>query len=162
MGIGKTTVGGELARRLGWTFVDTDSLIESKSNMTIREIFDWFGEPRFRELEAEVIGAEATQGQRILSLGGGAFLQPRNQQLLLERTTVVYLAAPWSHIVRSIQRLKNSRPLLRGRSNADLEAMLASRHPGYDQAHVRVSVPGRTPAQVASRVLELLGLLVRP
>ncbi|HLY67886.1 MAG TPA: shikimate kinase, partial [Chloroflexota bacterium] len=98
MGIGKTTVGGELSRRLEWPLVDTDSEIETRSNMTIREIFDWFGEPRFRELEQEVIRSEASQSRRILSLGGGAFMQEANRNLLLERCTVIYLAAPWSHI----------------------------------------------------------------
>jgi shikimate kinase len=160
MGVGKSTVGGELARRLGWPLLDTDHEIESRSNMTIREIFDWFGEPRFRELESEVIATEAKRQRRILSLGGGAFLQPANERLLLERCSVVYLAAPWSHITRTIHRLKNSRPLLRGRSNAELEKLFDARHPGYDKAHVRVAVPGRSPAQVASRALELLGLLV--
>src|SRR5581483_11419954 len=75
MGIGKTTVGGELSRRLEWPFIDTDSDIETRSNMTVREIFDWFGEARFRELEHEVIAAEAHQARRVLSLGGGAFIQ---------------------------------------------------------------------------------------
>ena len=159
MGIGKTTVGGELARRLRWPLLDTDSEVQSRSNMTIREIFDWFGEPRFRELEREVIVAEAAQRRRILSLGGGAFLQEANRELLLERCTVVYLAAPWSHISRTLPRLKNTRPLLRGRSPAELEQLLATRHPVYDQAHVRVAVPGRRPPEVAGRVLELAGYL---
>lgn len=158
MGIGKTTVGGELSRRLGWPLLDTDGEVETRSNMTVREIFDWFGEPRFRELEHEVIAAEAAQQQRILSLGGGAFIQEANRRLLLERCTVVYLAAPWSHISRSIQRLKNTRPLLRGRSNAELQQLFDSRHPAYNQAHIRVSVLGRRPNEVADRVVELAGL----
>jgi len=162
MGIGKTTVGGELSRRLGWPLLDTDSEVETRSNMTIREIFDWFGEPRFRELEHEVIAAEAAQRRRILSLGGGAFLQDANRELLLSRCTVVYLAAPWSHVSRTIQRLKNTRPLLRDRSPAELEALFTTRHPFYDQAHVRVSVPGRRPPEVASRALELVGLSEAP
>ncbi len=160
MGIGKTTVGGELSRRLGWTVLDTDREVEAHSNMTIREIFDWFGEPRFRELEHEVIAAEAGHTRLIMSLGGGAFIQDANRELLLERCTVAYLAAPWSHVSRTIQRIKNTRPLLRGRSLSELEQLLASRHPFYDQAHVRVSVPGRNPSQVAGRLLELLDLAV--
>jgi shikimate kinase len=161
MGIGKTTVGGELSRRLRWPLLDTDSQVETRSNMTIREIFDWFGEPRFRELEREVIAAEAARERRILSLGGGAFIQEANRTLLLERCTVVYLAAPWAHVSRTIQRLKNTRPLLRDRSIADLQQLFDSRHPFYDQAHLRVSVPGRRPAQVADRLLELAGLTSR-
>ena len=158
MGIGKTTTGGELSRRLGWAFVDTDSEVETRSNMTIREIFDWFGEPRFRELEQEVIASEVKRRKRILSLGGGAFVRDANRELLLQRCTVIYLAAPWSHIARSVPRLKNTRPLLRDRSLAELEALFNSRHPFYDQAHLRVAVPGRNPGQVAARVLELSGL----
>jgi shikimate kinase len=158
MGIGKTTVGGELSRRLSWPLLDTDSEVETRSNMTIREIFDWFGEPRFRELEHEVIAAEAAQRRRILSLGGGAFVQDANRELLLARCTVLYLAAPWSHVARTIQRLRNTRPLLRGRSPQELQELFAARHPFYDQAHARVSVPGRRPAEVATRALELIGL----
>jgi len=158
MGIGKTTVGGELSSRLGWLFLDTDSLIETRSNMTVREIFDWFGEARFRELESEVVTVESARPQRILALGGGAFIQPANRDLLLERCVVVYLAAPWSHVSRSIHRLKNTRPLLRDRSLTQLHELFDARHTAYDQAHVRVSTPGRNPAQVANRILELIGL----
>ena len=158
MGIGKTTVGGELSRRLRWPLLDTDHEVEARSNMTIREIFDWFGEPRFRELEHEVIAREAARRRRILSLGGGAFMQDANRELLLARCTVVYLAAPWPYTSNRLHRLRNTRPLLRGRSAADLEQLFASRHPFYDQAHVRVSVPGRRPHEVATRALELLGL----
>ena len=158
MGIGKTTVGRELARRLGWSFVDTDAAVETTSNMTIREIFDWFGEPRFRELEHEVISTEITRPRRILALGGGAFIQASNRDLLLECCTVVYLAAPWGHFAHSIHRLKNSRPLLRGRPMPELEQLFHTRHSLYDGAHVRVAVPGRRPPEVAARVIELTGL----
>ena len=160
MGIGKTTVGGQLSRRLDWPLLDTDNEVETRSNMTIREIFDWFGEPRFRELEHEVIAAEAGSKRRILSLGGGAFIQENNRRVLLQRCVVVYLSAPWSYVSRSVQRLKNTRPLLRGRTLDELEQLFLSRHPFYDQAHVRVSVPGRKPPEVAARILELLGLVV--
>jgi shikimate kinase len=155
MGVGKTTVGAELSRRLGWPLLDTDSEIESRSNMTIREIFDWLGEPHFRELEQQVIESEAVREKRILSLGGGAFMPERNRQLLLTACTVVYLAAPWSYLRPAVQRLKNTRPLLRSSSPAELEKLFNTRHPVYNQAHVRVSVPGRTPAEVATRILEL-------
>ncbi|HEX6512410.1 MAG TPA: shikimate kinase [Chloroflexota bacterium] len=158
MGIGKTTVGDELSRRLGWPLVDTDSEVETRSNKTIREIFDWFGEPRFRELEHDVIAAETKKDRRVLSLGGGSFVQANNRELLLRHCTVVYMAAPWSYIARHVQRLRNTRPLLRGRSPAELQQLLVSRHPFYDQAHVRVAVPGRGAVQVAGRILELLGL----
>jgi shikimate kinase len=162
MGIGKTTVGGELSRHLHWPLVDTDSRIESQSNMTIREIFDWLGEPHFRDLERELITKESRHGKRVLSLGGGAFVHSVSQQLLLERCTVVYLAAPWSHVARLVNRLKNTRPLLRDRSLPELRQLFETRHAIYDAAHIRVSVPGRRPAEVARRIMELAGLTAPP
>ncbi|MBV8087937.1 MAG: shikimate kinase [Chloroflexi bacterium] len=162
MGIGKTTVGGELSRRLRWPLVDTDSRIESQSNMTIREIFDWLGEPHFRDLERELITTESGHGRCVLSLGGGAFVHPVSQQLLLERCTVVYLSAPWGHVARLVSRLKNTRPLLRDRSLPELQQLFDTRHAIYDAAHVRVSVPGRRPPEVARRILELTGLPAPP
>jgi len=158
MGIGKTTVGGELARHLGWPLIDTDSAIETQSNMTIREIFDWLGESHFRDLEHDVLAKESRRARRVLSLGGGAFVQPANKVLLLQRCLVVYLAAPWSHVARTINRLRNTRPLLRDRSIAELEALFDSRHEVYDAAHIRVNVAGRRPAHIAQRILELGGL----
>jgi len=157
MGIGKTTVGEELAGRLDRRPKDSDALVEAQSNRTIRELFDWFGEPHFRELERGVIATLAHDSSTVLSVGGGAFMDAATRRLLLENCTVIYLAAPWSYVQASIWRLKNTRPLLRERSEAEIEALFHERHLVYDQAHVRVSVPRRAPAQVAGRILALLG-----
>jgi shikimate kinase len=158
MGTGKTTVGRDLSARLGWPLVDTDEAIETRSKKTIRELFDWFGEAYFRELEREFISRRRKPRHDILSLGGGTFIDAVNRELLLGSYIVVYLAAPWPHLVRSFDRLKKSRPLLRDRTPAQLEELFNARHPCYDMAQVRVALPGRSARQVTSRVIELLGL----
>ncbi|MHB8620179.1 MAG: shikimate kinase [Chloroflexota bacterium] len=156
MGVGKTTVARLVAQELGWAAVDTDERVEMRSNMTVREIFDWFGEPRFRDLEHEAIAAEVGRGRSVLSLGGGAFISAANRDLLLESCTVAYLAAPWPHLAVAMDRLRHTRPLLRGRSLSDLRALFDSRHPTYDRAHLRVGVAGRPPDEIARRLLEML------
>ncbi|MDE3077456.1 MAG: shikimate kinase [Chloroflexota bacterium] len=156
MGVGKTTVASELARRLVCPMVDTDGLIESRAGRTIRELFDWFGEAHFRELERTIIAELDHASRQIVSLGGGAFMDATTRALLLDRCTVVYLAAPWEYVRGTLRRIQHSRPLLRGRSPSEIEGLFESRHPIYDQAHLRVLMAGRKPAQVAERILQLL------
>src|SRR5512135_1713202 len=86
MGAGKTTVGQELARLLGWRFVDLDDRITARAGRSIARIFAESGEAAFRAAEsralAEFVGELAGAAPCVLALGGGAFVQPANQHLL--------------------------------------------------------------------------------
>ena len=89
--MGKTTVGRHLASHIGFTFHDTDRVIEQRAGADISWIFELEGEERFRDREQQVI-EEMTQRQGIvLATGGGAVLRERNRALLRERGVVVYL-----------------------------------------------------------------------
>ena len=84
MGSGKTSVGRELARRMGWEFVDLDVRIEQREGRSVPEIFQDRGEPGFRIAEAAAL-LELTQSLErasVVALGGGAFAQPGNRELL--------------------------------------------------------------------------------
>ncbi len=93
MGVGKTSVGTRLAKDLGYTFVDTDTLIEADQHMTITELFAKFGEPYFREIEARII-QEVMQGEsQVVSTGGGAVIRDMNRDAFKKAGLVVCLTA---------------------------------------------------------------------
>jgi len=93
-GSGKTTVGQLLSARFGWAFVDTDRRIEQRAGKTIKDIFAQHGEAHFRDLERQVVAELCREDQTVISLGGGAVLDPRNQDELSRDSLVVYLEAP--------------------------------------------------------------------
>jgi len=133
-GSGKSTVGRQLARRLGLPFFDSDHVIEERIGCTIREYFDREGESAFRDLEEQVID-ELTQGPAcVLATGGGVVLREANRRHLRERGRVVYLRSSPEDLFR---RLRNdrTRPLLQVADPlARLRALYAERDPFYREA----------------------------
>ena len=88
---GKTSVGKELADRLGRPFIDCDEYIEKKTNLTIREIFDIAGESYFRMLEGDAIADLCKMDHRVIATGGGAVLKYKNIRNLKQNGFVIYL-----------------------------------------------------------------------
>src|ERR1700722_5574442 len=99
MGSGKNTVGQELARRLGWEFVDLDARIEARENKTIPDIFRLDGEPAFRSAETGALRdlTKSLASDSVVALGGGAFVSRQNRELLLTWPSV-FLDAPISEL----------------------------------------------------------------
>lgn len=110
-GSGKSTVGRQLARRLGWPFLDTDQVIEKRLGLSIREFFEREGEEPFRDLEQAVID-ELTAGEPcVLATGGGAVLRPANREHLKQRSHAIYLHSSPEDVFRRLRHDQN-RPLL--------------------------------------------------
>jgi len=131
MGAGKTTIGRQLARKLGLRFVDSDHEIESRTGASIPWIFEIEGEPAFRRREAEVIRELTGQQGIVLATGGGAILNEASRALLQERGTVIYLRASINSILARTAHDKN-RPLLQTADpRKKLEELLAQREPLY-------------------------------
>ena len=91
MGSGKTSVGRLLAKRLELPFYDTDATVEANAGLTVAEIFDGPGEPRFRELEGLAVRAIASQDDGVVSTGGGIVLDLSNVDAMRESGTTVLL-----------------------------------------------------------------------
>ncbi len=157
MGCGKSTVGRELRKLLGYPLVDTDRLIEARAGCSISELFARGGEQAFRELETEVLRelAGAGGGSRIIATGGGIILREENRTLLRSLGCVVWLRAPVETIVRRTGRSRE-RPLLRTADpQARIEALLAERDPYYrSAAHLDVDTEGLSCNEVACGILE--------
>ena len=110
-GCGKSTVGRHLARHLGLRFVDTDTDIERRIGMPIRDYFEQHGEAAFRDVEQDAIDALSEQPGVILATGGGAVLRPSNRDALHSRSHVFYLRATPEELHRRL-RHDTQRPLL--------------------------------------------------
>ena len=159
MGAGKTRVGLLLARRLDWSFVDTDERIEAASRMRIAEIFAREGEEGFRGREHAVILA-LPEHDAVVALGGGAICSETNREILREKGTLVWLDAEPATLAARVED-GTERPLLAGLDRAARERKLAclreERASAYAQAKLRVDTGGRSPEQVRDAVLVGLG-----
>ena len=110
-GCGKSTVGRQLARQLGWRFVDSDHEIERQIGGSIRTFFEQQGELAFRELEQQMIAALTQQSEMVLATGGGAVLRQANRRALKAGCKVVYLRSTPQELFRRL-RHDTQRPLL--------------------------------------------------
>jgi len=156
MGSGKSTVGRELAHRLGWHFCDLDKRIEAAAGTTVAAIFSQRGEAVFRELEhRELLGAlgAARQRRTVLALGGGTFAQERNHEPIRAAGGVtVFLEVPVEELLLRCAGMAN-RPLFR--DEASFRALHEFRLGYYRQAAITAAAGGgATPGEVSERVLE--------
>jgi shikimate kinase len=110
-GGGKSSVGRQLARRLGRQFFDTDAFVERRVGVPIRTFFEQSGEMRFRQLESEILAELIEEPGCVIATGGGIVLDASNRALLTERTTCVYLRSTPEELFRRL-RHDSKRPLL--------------------------------------------------
>ncbi|HTB14927.1 MAG TPA: shikimate kinase [Bryobacteraceae bacterium] len=156
MGCGKSTVGRALADELGWSFFDLDNEIENGAGSTISEIFDKQGEPVFRALEAAALAkrVKAVQSGRpqVIALGGGALMDEKNFELVINHGVVVWLDAPFELIEKRVAS-EAHRPLARDREK--LRDLFEVRCLRYAQADFRVETPDEEVMATVRRILEL-------
>lgn len=152
MASGKSSVGRELARRLGWDFVDLDARIEERERQTVPEIFRGRGEAAFRLAETGALKhllMESMQRNSVVALGGGAFIQELNRELLRSWPTV-FLEASASELWQRSLTDGIERPL---RGDADQFARLyAERLPYYRQAKVTIVTSGKDLASLCGEI----------
>ena len=166
-GSGKSTVGRQLAHRLGVTFVDLDHRLEQVIGTSIRSFFETEGEARFRDLEARVLAEVAQQpGGLVLSTGGGAVLRTENRAVLRQLGTVMYLRASPEEIYKRVKHDK-TRPLLQGGNPLDkLRELYAQRDRLYrETAHYVIETGRPTVSTLVNMVmmqLEMAGQASAP
>ncbi len=134
MGAGKTTVGRQLARRLGRPFFDSDHEIVERTGVLIPTIFEIEGEEGFRRRESQTIAELSGVDNIVLATGGGAVLNPENRRILHETGWCVYLNVPPVLLYERTKHDRN-RPLLQVENPlAKLEELHAARDPLYREA----------------------------
>ena len=160
MGVGKSTVGRRLARRLGLPFIDSDSEIEDTVGLPAGELFERYGEADYRDGERRLV-ARLIDGQiRIIATGGGVFVDPRTRELLKERAITVWLDAPVDVLaVRTARR--DTRPLLRTQDpKGTLERLAAIERQAYAEADLHVRSGDGAHRDVVESILQALAELI--
>jgi shikimate kinase len=132
MASGKTTFGRAAAERLGWRFVDLDDVIAARYG-TPAEIFAAQGEDGFRRIETAMLAETLqTDDNLVLALGGGTILREENRQLLREHAKLIWLDTDFAIIISEIGNA--DRPVVRGRSIAQIRTLYDARRPLYATA----------------------------
>ena len=156
MGVGKSTIGRQLAKLLSKEFMDTDYEIEKRTGVDIPTIFDIEGEEGFRKREAAVVEEMTSGSNLVLATGGGVILREDNRRAL-RRGFVVYLSASLDTLIERTRRDK-SRPLLQNTDRQKkIEELMAERDPIYRQeSDIIVETDGRSAKAVAKEIVDQL------
>jgi shikimate kinase len=149
MGAGKTSVGRKLARLIQADFFDLDREVERAERLAIPEIFERFGEARFRDLERQALKRTAAfPGPAVIALGGGAYVSPENRAIADAAGVTVWLKVSIEN-ARARVKMDASRPLFQDREKA--EQLYRERLPFYSLAQLHVSADG-TPDTVVREI----------
>lgn len=138
MGCGKTTAGKELAKKLGYKFIDVDNLIEAAQGVTIAQIFEMQGEDAFRKIEQEMLATTFELSDAIIATGGGAPCFYNNMEDINNNGLSIYIEMSPKALISRLKGGLLERPLLKGKSNEELldfvSIALEYRSPFYEQS----------------------------
>lgn len=170
MATGKTSVGPLVAKRLGWEFVDVDTVIAARAGKPIAQIFANHGEAHFRRLEREAVAHLTSDRRRcpnchgphpeVISTGGGVLVDESNCAALKRVGVIVCLTARPEVIATRVERSKAKRPKLTegGKSTLDrIKQLMDERADAYARADVHIDSSDLTVEQVAERVIAAFG-----
>lgn len=151
MGCGKSAIGRRLSYFLKMPYYDMDHEIVRQQGMSIPEIFEKFGEARFREIETEFLQNFRDEAC-IIATGGGVAVNEENRKIMRKSGLVFFLDAKFEDIYMRIRNDKN-RPIVQKSTERDLEELYNSRRKFYREAgHIQVLTAGRTLRQIVEYI----------
>lgn len=157
MGSGKSSIGKRLAKALKVPFVDSDNEIEKAAQCSVSDIFAFYGEQKFRDLELRVLQRLLQEdAPAVIATGGGAFAQDTVREMANTHGITIWLDADLDVLVERVSR-KNTRPLLEsGDKREILSNLLERRRPFYEQAHLHVQSDTGAHENVVRRIIETI------
>jgi shikimate kinase len=158
MGVGKTSIGRLLASRLHLPFHDSDHAVEEAADLTVSEIFEWYGEEAFKDVEMRVIGRLLKQPPHVLSTGVGAFVVEENRQAIKSQATSIWLNASYKTLYDRVSH-RTHRPQIESVDKAEkLKKYMNDFSPYYAEADYQIQCDGKSPSEVVALILTTLGL----
>ena len=155
MGVGKSTVGKNLAQKLSYNFVDIDRTIESREGSTINLIFKNKSESYFRKLENEISLEKLRKKNTVISLGGGAFLNKSIRREVKNTSVSFWLDVDVSELIKRLKKTKK-RPLLYNKNlNVTVNKIYLERKKTYSEADYRIKCNFLDPDEIVDKILKL-------
>ncbi len=155
MGVGKSTVGKELARKLTYGFTDIDKLIEKAEGTSINVIFKNKSENYFRKLENDITLDQLRKKDMVISLGGGAFLNKSIRDIVKKTSISFWLDVKTNILVKRLEKTKR-RPLLLKKNLRDaINKIYLERKKTYSEADFRISCDLLKPTTISDKILNL-------
>ena len=160
MGTGKSKFGRQIANILEFNFYDVDQIIEKELSMTIKEIFQKYGEIFFRRLEKKTISdliskINKNKEKVVISLGGGGFDDEETRELLLNNTNVIWLNTPVDILVQRVGD-GSKRPMIKGKTRDSIIQLLKIRTRYYSLCHEQINTDSLNQNQVTEKLINLI------
>ena len=160
MGSGKSKLGRQIANILKFNFYDVDHMVEKEFNMTIRELFQKYGEIFFRKIEKKticnlILKINKNKERVIISLGGGGFDNEDTRKLLLSNTNVIWLNTPVDILVKRVGD-GSKRPMIKGETRNSIMQLLKIRIKYYSLCHNQINTGKLNQTQVTEKLINLI------
>jgi len=158
MGSGKTSCGSMLAKKLGFSFIDIDSIIELEEKFKINKIFDHFGEKYFRSIEEKHTFLKIDECLKqnikaVISLGGGGFESKKTRKFLLNNSKVIWLNADIKILSKRVGNAFN-RPMIKGNIETNIEMLLNKRIKNYQKSHLKINTDNLSINDLCDKIIK--------
>tara|TARA_B100001123_G_scaffold146060_1_gene169423 strand:- start:70 stop:579 length:510 start_codon:yes stop_codon:yes gene_type:complete len=157
MGAGKTTIGSLLAKKLNLRFFDIDRIIEKKTKMKIFEIFEKQGEIEFRKLEQKITLKFLNKSFRIVSLGGGAFINEVIRKEVEKKGISIWLKWNSKTLIDRINKNKK-RPIALNLNDNELKDLIISRSKVYSKVDYKIDCENMSKNQVIDKIIKIINI----
>ena len=153
MGSGKSTIGSLIAKKLNVALIDIDKKIEKMQNQRISQIFEQRGEAYFRELEFNVTIKSLNNNNKIISIGGGAFLNKELRRIIKQKSSTFWLH--WNADTL-INRTKNNdkRPVVKNMSDSDIKKLISERNKIYNFSEYKITCENLKKGEIVNKILQ--------
>ena len=155
MGVGKSTIGKILAKKLEYNFIDIDKIIEDREKLSINLIFKDKGENYFRKIENEVTLSELKRDNSVISLGGGAFLNNVIRKNAKKFSISFWLDLPVDELVKRLRKSKQRPLLLKQKTSDAVKKIYFERKKIYNKADYRIKCKSFKSGEIARKILNL-------
>ena len=155
MGVGKSTIGRNLAKKLGVNFIDIDKIIEEREDLSINEIFNKKGESYFRKIESKITLKELRKKNSVIALGGGSFLNKFIRKSIKTNSVSFWLDLNIDNLVMRLRNSKKRPLLLQKNLRETINRIYLTRRKIYSEADHRIRCDKKKLEQIINKILRI-------